>query len=462
MLAYTFYNCICTGVTYCEALACHTIDKGSSAGGSIKGNISYNNVIFCFVACIFRSFQDQLTAGKAFAKVVIAVACKLQGETLGDKCTKALSAGSCTVDFYSVFRKSLFVISGNLSTKDGSKCTVCVFNSHRELCFFTISDCTAAFFEQDPFIQCFFQLEVVLCFRVKGYLAAFSCKWIVQDGTKINLSLVRLVYSVCSNKKISTSYHFLQAANTKLCHIFTKLLCNKAHEVFYVFRFALEAFSKLRVLGGNTNRAGIQIAHSHHHAAHSYKGSSCKAKFLCTKKCGNSNVTAAHQLAVCLNADTVSKAIHKKGLMCFRKSKLPGKSCIMDGASRSSSCTSVIAGNQNNLCASLCNTSCYSAHTSLRNQFYGNICIFVCIFQVIDQLCQLLNGIDVMMGRRGDQADTRGGMTGFCNPRVNLLCRKVSAFTWLCALCHFDLDFFCRYQIAAGNAKTSAGYLLDS
>ena len=33
--------------------------------------------------------------------------------------------------------------------------------------------------------------------------------------------------------------------------------------------------------------------------------------------------------------------------------------------------------------------------------------IFVCIFQVIDQLCQILNGINVMMWRRGDQADTR-------------------------------------------------------
>ena len=66
-----------------------------------------------------------------------------------------------------------------------------------------------------------------------------------------------------------------------------------------------------------------------------------------------------------------------------------------------------------------------------------------------------------MMRRRGDQADARSGMTGLCNPRVNLLCRKVSALTWLCTLCHFDLDFFCSYQIAAGNAKTSAGYLLD-
>ena len=48
--------------------------------------------------------------------------------------------------------------------------------------------------------------------------------------------------------------------------------------------------------------------------------------------------------------------------MCFRKSKLPGKSCIVDGASWSSSCTSVITGNQDNLCASLGNTCCYSTN----------------------------------------------------------------------------------------------------
>ena len=35
------------------------------------------------------------------------------------------------------------------------------------------------------------------------------------------------------------------------------------------------------------------------------------------------------------------------------------------------------------------------------------------------------------------------GKSGLCNPRIYLLARQMSAFTWLCALCHLDLNFLC-------------------
>ena len=147
--------------------------------------------------------------------------------------------------------------------------------------------------------------------------------------------------------------------------------------------------------------------------------------------------------------------------MCLCKSKLPRKSCIVDGTSRCRSGTSVVSGDQNGLCSGFCNTGSDRTNTSLGNQFYGNICILVCIFQVIDQLCQVLDGIDIVMRRRGDQGNTRCGVTGFRNPWINLLRRKMSTFTRFCALCHFDLDFSCRHQITAGNTETTTGYLFD-
>ena len=44
------YNCRCTGVTNCETLTCNTIDKCSTAGCTVKGNIAYNNILFYFAA----------------------------------------------------------------------------------------------------------------------------------------------------------------------------------------------------------------------------------------------------------------------------------------------------------------------------------------------------------------------------------------------------------------------------
>ena len=131
--------------------------------------------------------------------------------------------------------------------------------------------------------------------------------------------------------------------NTKACHIFSQLLSDKSHEVFYVFRFSTETFTKFRVLCCHTDRAGIQVADTHHDASHGYKRSCRKTKFLCTEKCCNGNVTAAHQFTVCLDADTVTESVHDQGLVCLGKTKFPRKSCIVDGTSRCCTGTSIVS-----------------------------------------------------------------------------------------------------------------------
>ena len=183
MLSYAFYNCRCTGVTNCETLACNTIDKCSTTGCTVKGNITYNNILFCFVCSFFRNLQDQFTTGKSFSKVVITVTGQFQCKSFGDKCTEALSAGTVAVYSDGVICKSVFILSGNLCTKDGSECTVNVCQIYRKLCFLTFIDCICAFLNQNLFIHGLFQFEIIYSLRVKGNFLIFACKWIVQDCT---------------------------------------------------------------------------------------------------------------------------------------------------------------------------------------------------------------------------------------------------------------------------------------
>ena len=72
---------------------------------------------------------------------------------------------------------------------------------------------------------------------------------------------------------------------------------------------------------------------------------------------------------------------------------------MMDGICRSSARTTIITGDQNNLCARLCNTSSNRADTSFGYKLYGDTCICICIFTIIDQLCQILDRIDIVMWR---------------------------------------------------------------
>ena len=262
-------------------------------------------------------------------------------------------------------------------------------------------------------------------------------------------------------QKIASSDHFIQCTNTKFCHIFTQFLSNKTHEVYNIFRFSTETFSKFRILCCNTYRTGIQVADSHHNTSHGYKRSSSKTEFFCTEKGSDGNITAAHKLTVRFDYNAVTKSVHKQCLVCFCKTEFPWKTCIVNGTLRSSTGTTVITGNQDYLCTGFCNTGCYGTNTCFRNKFYRDSCIFVCVFQVVDQLCQIFDGINIVVWRRGNQTYTRGRMSGFCNPWVNFFSRQMTTLTWFCTLCHFNLDFFCAYKITAGNTKSSGSYLFD-
>ena len=146
------------------------------------------------------------------------------------------------------------------------------------------------------------------------------------------------------------------------------------HEVYDILRFALEAFSQLRVLGRNADRAGIEVADTHHDAAHGNKRSGRKAKFLRTQDAGDCHITAGHQLTVGLKDNFIAQAIHDQGLVCLSHAKLPRKSGIVDGVSRRCTGTAVKTGYQDNLCACLCNTGCHGANTSLGYQLDRDPC----------------------------------------------------------------------------------------
>ena len=143
------------------------------------------------------------------------------------------------------------------------------------------------------------------------------------------------------------------------------------------------------------------------------------------------------------------------------QSQLPGKSGIVDGVSRCRTGTAVIAGYQDDLGSRLGYTGCYGSHTGFRYQFYGDSCLGVGIFQIIDQLRQILNGINVVMRGRRDQGHTGCGVSGLGDPGIYLSSGQMSALAGFCSLCHLDLNLLCTYQVTAGNTKTSTGYLLD-
>jgi hypothetical protein len=83
------------------------------------------------------------------------------------------------------------------------------------------------------------------------------------------------------------------------------------------------------------------------------------------------------------------------------------------------------------------------------------------VLQVVDQLRQVLDRVDVVVRRRGDQADTRRGVPHLGHPRVHLVAWKLAALTGFRALRHLDLDVGAVGQVVAGDAEPRGRHLLD-
>ena len=247
----------------------------------------------------------------------------------------------------------------------------------------------------------------------------------------------------------------------QFCHVFTQILSDKFHKVLHIFRFAFESLAQFRILCCHTHRTGIQITYTHHHASHGYQWCGGKTKFLCTQNGCDGNITTAHQLTVCLDTDFISQTIHDQCLVCFGKSQLPWKSCIVDRTSRCCTGTSVITGDQDNLCTGFRYTGCNRTYPCFRYQFDRNSCLLVGIFQVINQLCQILDGVNIVVWRWGNQAYPWCRMSGLGNPRIDFSTRQMTTFTWFCALRHLDLYLLGTGQIFAGYTKSSGCHLFD-
>jgi hypothetical protein len=83
------------------------------------------------------------------------------------------------------------------------------------------------------------------------------------------------------------------------------------------------------------------------------------------------------------------------------------------------------------------------------------------VLQIVNELRQILDGINIMMRRRRDQPDARRAVADLADVFVDLVPGQLPAFAGLGALGHLDLQLLGVDQIFGGDAEAGRGHLLD-
>ena len=101
------------------------------------------------------------------------------------------------------------------------------------------------------------------------------------------------------------------------------------------------------------------------------------------------------------------------------------------------------------------------ADTDLADELYADAGMDVPVLEIVDEFRQVFDRINVMVRRRGNQADAGGRVTHLRDPRIHLGTGQFAAFAGLRALRHLDLEFFRLRQVLARHAEPSARDLFD-
>ena len=148
-------------------------------------------------------------------------------------------------------------------------------------------------------------------------------------------------------------------------------------------------------------------------------------------------------------------------LLGLGKAKLQRQTRVPDRVARSGTRAAIVAADQDLVGGTLGHTGGDGADAGLADQLDRHACAGVGVLKVKDQLCQVLDRVNIVVRRGRDQTDAGRGLTDLGDPGVDLLAGQVAALAGLGALGHLDLNLEGAAQVAARHAKARACHLLD-
>ena len=117
--------------------------------------------------------------------------------------------------------------------------------------------------------------------------------------------------------------HLVERAEAELRHQLAHFLGDEEEEVDDVLRLAGEVLAQHRVLRGDADRAGVQMALAHHDAAGGDQRRGGEAELVGAQQRADHHVAPGAQPAIDLHRDAAAQAVQHQRLLRFGQADLP-------------------------------------------------------------------------------------------------------------------------------------------
>ena len=132
---------------------------------------------------------------------------------------------------------------------------------------------------------------------------------------------------------------------------------------------------------------------------------------------------------------------------------------MLDGAERRSARATAVAADQHHVGVRLGYPRGHRAHTHFGHQLHRNARARIDVLQIVDELGQVLDGVDVVVRRRRNQAHAGDRVAHPRDGLIHLVAGKLPAFPGLGPLRHLDLQFVGVHQVVGGHPEAPGSHL---
>ena len=163
---------------------------------------------------------------------------------------------------------------------------------------------------------------------------------------------------------------------------------------------AAEPLAQLGVLRRDADRARVEMADAHHHAARHDERRGREAELLGAEQRRDHDVAAGLQLAVDLHDDAVTQTVHEQRLLRLGEAELPRRARVLERRERARPGAAVVARDQHDVGVRLRHARGDRADADLRDELHVHARLRVRVLEIVDQLLQILDRVDVVVRRR--------------------------------------------------------------
>ncbi len=217
---------------------------------------------------------------------------------------------------------------GDLIAKDGPDDAVDVEDGEGGPHFFAAFDRRPADIEQAGDIERLVKAVILRNLAVAAHFRAGG--GLVKDVREIDAFRLPMFDGFLRLEDVGAADHLVDGAETELRHQFADFASDEFHEVDGVLGIAGKVFAEARVLRGDADRAGVQMADAHHDATERDEGSGAKPELLGAEQRGDDDVASGFQLAVGFDGDAAAQVVEDQGLVGLGEAQFPWKTGVFD------------------------------------------------------------------------------------------------------------------------------------